>query len=284
MSEKVVKYDEVSLNCGTDSVRIESIEDLQSIISARSVSMPLAAEQFNEQTDPLRSSRLDYSYDAEQDNVVLSGYVEFEKEESSVWSDQQVMNALYEYLVDELDTDENQIDESYSGDSLVLTVLASSGAVVNFSYDSSEEDEPRVLMHAELESSLDNDERYEIIADCMRMWGDLHDLVRWMNKDDIGEVENLELVIKKMSQPPSGFTLWQVLLDYEAWRNELDTATLPSVDHQNINVGRVGLALTAMGRDDYDTIHDSLRSTVLNLRKHSIGKISEAHLIIGLTS
>lgn len=284
MSEKVVKYDEVSMNCGTVSVRIESIEDLQSIISARSVSMSLAAEQFNESTDPLRSSRLDYSYAAEQDSVILSGYVEFEKEESSVWSDQQVMNALYEYLVSELDTHENQIDESYSGDSLVLTVLASSGAVVNFSFDNSEEEQPRVLMHAELESSLDNDERYEIIADCMRMWGDLHDLVRWMNKDSVGEVKNLELVIKKISQPPSGFTLWQALLDYEAWRNEMGTATLPSVDHAHINVGRVGLALTAMGRDDFGTIHNSLRSLAVNLRRHGNSKISEAHLIVGLTS
>lgn len=283
MSEKVVRNDEISMRCGSVTLRIESIEDLYSMVSAQPLHLTLAAEEFSDPLDPLHRSRLDYTYVKNMNTTVLSGYVEFDIPDESSWSNRQAMEALYDYLVDEAGISETRIDEEFLNESAVFSVEDSNGAVVNISYYE-EEDTAQLLLHTELPDQLTKFQTYETLRGLLRMWGDLHDYVMWVSDTDKYAPVDHEINIKKSTQPDAAYTLWQSILDYETWRDDMNMPDLPAVDHANIDLGKIGLALVSLERDEYDFIYPALQRLGTTLRRYGTGTISSGELIVALTT
>lgn len=283
MSEKIIGSGELSMRCGSISVRVESVDDLYTMIESQPLHLTLAAEEFADPLDPLCRSRLDYTHIKEMDATVLSGYVQFEMPDEDVWSSTQAMSALYEYLLDEALISETRINEEFNNETTVFSIDVTGGAVMNLSYDENE-GASQLLLHVEVPNHLNATSVREIVANVIRMWGDLHDYVAWVSDSDKEAPLDHEIVIKKSTQPEAAFTLWQSVLDYETWRSNLDMPDLPRVDHANIDMGKIGLALVSLERDNYEFIYPELQRLGTNLRKHGTNVISSGELIVALTT
>jgi hypothetical protein len=283
MSEKIVRNDELSMRCGSITLRVESLEDFHDMVASLPQHLTLAAEEFTHQHGSLVRSRLDYTHIKNMASTIVSGFVQFEMPANEVWSPTQALNALYEYLTDEALISEERIDEDFQGANTVFSVQGTSGAIMNISYDE-EDGDSRMLMHTEVPIHFSEAQLHDAVVDTIRMWGDLHDYAVWVSDEDNVEQVNREIVVKKSVQPAAAYTLWQSLLDYETWRRNLDIADLPTIDHPNIDVGRIGLTLASLERADYELIYPSLQRLGTTLRKYGKTVISDGDLIVALTS